>query len=730
MKKLNNIIYTSLFMASLFAFASCGEEEDAGQLPGEKVAVEIPVEILGMQQAGGGTVTRSADDVMETTFGAPETRTDLSAVENQIHSIAVIQFDGVGDANKVVAAQTDLTLTGGKVTFDAFNAANTTGRVYVVANFAPTVTVNTTTLGAFKKMMATYTNYTGVAQTGLPMCGYGDFNPRNTPKAQRIQLTAMVAKLTVTYTATAGAFYASAPVTVKLKNVSNGTGYEVPASYSTVYNPTGVTRTGTVEKDAANANLALGKTYTFYVPENICGANSTASTWKKRSLANVPAGTSPLYFEITGRTTDNKGTATVVSFIGDPDAPTEYNIRRNYAYTLTANINNIKTGTADERITVKPDYFNLNEEGAKKGYANCYIVTGKENGTITDYGFDYTKPGNNATVTGVTNPTNLNTATEARVIWEQGSGKNKVIKSVTLDKVSGKLLFTIGDDTQGNAVIGIFASNAANAPCLWSWHIWRLNGSAPGTVNGSKTSATTGASTTVVMMDRNLGAYNNTAGNVGSIGLLYQWGRKDPFPGPAGFNTTEPSNIYGSWNNNGTTGTWNGAYSKQTVAYSTGGTEAWAIKYPTTFITYNSSTGDWMSTKNDNLWGTPWLAGGKVSGYNFNQGTKSIYDPCPIGYRVPPQDTWDKQTGNGSFSSNGIILGSFHASLWFPAAGYRSTSMGDLGGASSHGRFRTSSPYAVDYTSSGFLSFAESESVDPSFSGSRSSGFSVRCVSE
>ncbi|WP_455590546.1 hypothetical protein, partial [Bacteroides sp.] len=713
MKKLNNILYASLFMASLFAFASCGEEEEAGQLSGQKVTVEIPVEILGMQQAGGGAVTRSADDVMETTFGAPETRTDLSAVENKIHSIAVIQFDGVEDANKVVAAKTGLTLTGGKVTFDAFNAANAAGRVYVVANFAPAVTVNTTTLGAFKKMMATYTNYTGVAGTGLPMCGYGEFNPRNTPKAQRIQLTAMVAKLTVTYTATAGAFYDNSSVTVKLKNVSNGTAYEVPDSYSTVFNPTGVTRTGTVEKDAANANLALGKTYTFYVPENICGANSAASTWKKRSLANVPTGTSPLYFEITGRTKDNKGTATVVSFIGDPAAPTEYNIRRNYAYTLTANINNINTGTgtADERITVKPDYFNLNTEGAKTGYANCYIVTGKENGAITDYGFDATVRGKgDESISGISYSSlpKLSDATEARVIWQTG-GTSSVINSVKLD--GGKVLFTLGSATEGNAVIGIFANSTANAPCLWSWHIWRLNGSAPGTVLGSKTSATTGGSVDVTMMDRNLGAYNNTEGNVGSIGLLYQWGRKDPFPGPVGFNTTEPSNIYGSYNKGGTTGSWNGSYSIQTVTTSASvGTELYATQYPTAYIVQPSSPYDWYygSTRNDNLWGTPWVAGGTGS-YNKNQGTKSIYDPCPIGYRVPPQDTWSKQTGNGTFRNNGIILGSFNSSLWFPAAGYRSTSMGDLGGASSHGRFWTSSPYAVDYTSSGFLSFAESE---------------------
>ena len=55
---------------------------------------------------------------------------------------------------------------------------------------------------------------------------------------------------------------------------------------------------------------------------------------------------------------------------------------------------------------------------------------------------------------------------------------------------------------------------------LWSWHIWYPEAEVAGL--NSKTG--------YEVMNMNLGAMHNTPGDVGSYGLLYQWGRKDPFP--------------------------------------------------------------------------------------------------------------------------------------------------------------------------------------------------------
>ena len=380
-----------------------------------------------------------------------------------------------------------------------------------------------------------------------------------------------------------------------------------------------------------------------------------------------------------------------------------------------------------------PEWTNNNISGGVGGAtANCYIVTSP--GT---YAFDATVRGNgDESVAGINYATlpDLTTATEARVIWEQGSGIGNVISAVSYNKATGEVSYTTGIDTEGNAVIGIFASNAENAPCLWSWHIWRLNGSTPGAVTGSKISATTGGEVDVVMMDRNLGAYNNTKGDNEAIGLLYQWGRKDPFPGPKGYTTTEDrTDIYGTYNVGGTTGTWYQYYAIQTVTTSASvGTEAYAVNYPTAYIVGTSANGDydwyWGSTRNDNLWGTPWKDGGTDS-YNKNQGTKSIYDPCPIGYRVPPQDTWYKQMGNGSFSNNGMILGNFHSSLWFSGAGLRDSGSGGLD-IPRTGFYWSSSPHSYKKMQGGYLYFDYGGAVIPDGYTYRAGGLSVRCVSE
>ena len=77
----------------------------------------------------------------------------------------------------------------------------------------------------------------------------------------------------------------------------------------------------------------------------------------------------------------------------------------------------------------------------------------------------------------------------------------------------------------GNAVVAIYDmedADAEDATILWSYHIWVTDvADQPFGVNSKGNSYT--------VMDRNLGAVSATPGDAGAIGLLYQWGRKDPF---------------------------------------------------------------------------------------------------------------------------------------------------------------------------------------------------------
>jgi hypothetical protein len=102
---------------------------------------------------------------------------------------------------------------------------------------------------------------------------------------------------------------------------------------------------------------------------------------------------------------------------------------------------------------------------------------------------------------------------------------------------------TPASNNGGNAVVQI--KNGSNE-VLWSWHIW-VTGYDPN--SGGTTYSRSNGTKTYVFMDRNLGATaaaTSTATDQASAvsGLLYQWGRKDPFPGASSWsiaNGTDPT---------------------------------------------------------------------------------------------------------------------------------------------------------------------------------------------
>lgn len=107
----------------------------------------------------------------------------------------------------------------------------------------------------------------------------------------------------------------------------------------------------------------------------------------------------------------------------------------------------------------------------------------------------------------------------------EGNGRNGKIK-VEIDRAKGK----------GNAVIAY----KINDKIYWSWHVWVTDQPENSSFQNTQTDLAyknrdiNGEIKDLVFMDRNLGAQNpNFIGNGWnkSEGLLYQYGRKDPFPG-------------------------------------------------------------------------------------------------------------------------------------------------------------------------------------------------------
>jgi uncharacterized protein (TIGR02145 family) len=227
------------------------------------------------------------------------------------------------------------------------------------------------------------------------------------------------------------------------------------------------------------------------------------------------------------------------------------------------------------------------------------------------------------------------------------------------------------------------------------------------------------------MMDRNLGATSATPGDVGALGLLYQWGRKDPFLGSLSISYYRRYDM---------------ELAKSTITWpsyvnsnSSNGTIAYATAHPTTFITRNNSNEDWYYTDSSSTDDTRWTTSDK---------NKSIYDPCPAGWRVPDggdYGDWSKALGSSSYFTNYSLYDRTNegmnftnkfgsaSTIWYPAAGYRLYRDGTLGGVSYDGLYWSASPYGDDAYS---LDFDYDGYVDPSHTSYRANAGSVRCIKE
>ncbi|MBR4299296.1 MAG: hypothetical protein IKT59_06245 [Bacteroidales bacterium] len=331
---------------------------------------------------------------------------------------------------------------------------------------------------------------------------------------------------------------------------------------------------------------------------------------------------------------------------------------------------------------------------SKNFTANCYIVS--EAGS---YKFTPTKGNSGESVGSISS---------AEVLWEsfgtdETPNVGDLVKNVKY--VDGVISFeTPSTFKEGNAVI---AAKEASGNILWSWHIW-LTDQPEGQVYYNNAGT---------MMDRNLGATSATPGDVGALGLLYQWGRKDPFLGSSSIS----SDIVAK-----STITWPSAVSSN----ANNGTITYATANPATFITYNNSNQDWYYTGSSSTDNTRW---------SESSNAKSIYDPCPVGYRVPNggnNGVWRKANEylnfNGFDESNkGMnFSGKFGptSTIWYPASGLRDgidVSPIHVGKQGTYWSVASDNLYLGQY-----MEFYNSEHVFLTGNTSRAYALSVRCIQE
>ena len=319
-------------------------------------------------------------------------------------------------------------------------------------------------------------------------------------------------------------------------------------------------------------------------------------------------------------------------------------------YRLTVNLEGTASPTPPAATNLSP----TNQT------ANCYVVASDTPGIYkiknckgTDFNY-------------------LNsTATSAEVLWESlANGINTPSVGDIIDVSDPAITNGIGiyDDgyvyfkttgARGNALIAV-KDDSDNI--LWSWHIWCTGASFDPTTDYYDAD-------TYFMMKVNLGGFSydymtgdsNGVGSTETAGLLYQFGRKDPFRGVKNlYADVDPVQIYTT-----NSGNWN--YVECTAGT---GTVAYAHAHPMTYIQPNRIGGwgnmDWVYTEGEELQAR-------------DRWSSSNDDPCPYGWHVmgsySDMISWEKSDyilNTDKYAGVNFFHADFNGNIdaYFPYAGY------------------------------------------------------------
>lgn len=437
--------------------------------------------------------------------------------------------------------------------------------------------------------------------------------------------------------------------------------------------------------------------------------------------------------------------------LGSASAPYDLSLHSVQGATIARSTANSYVISAPGHYRIPLVYGNAIENGSTN--ANSYTSHATAGNSNVLYNFkdhnyqDITDPWIEKTHSGANNGVD-----GAEVVWADAAD---LVHSPSIVHDSGNAFLDFevkaSDIQSGNAVVAVKKGGTT----VWSWHLWfapkdaldkipvtnhqgkvynftkEALGWKPTQWSGSTYSSARTVKVKVEQTVANNGAKAYTVINItqnpGGVKkgttTLYQFGRKDAFPGVAKADLASNSHFTEDAGDN--------------MSIMNG------IQHPDLYYIWGSN---W---ENNYSYNNLWSADNTARGFNDNSVVKTVYDPCPVGFKMPASnaftgftttgqnsstqsefnidDTSNSQTFQNNLGHNFWTNSSKTATIYFPASGCRDNSDGSLRAIGSFGSYWSAYCNVSNYGC--FLIFY-SGLVNPLYVGNRANALAVRPVSE
>ncbi len=464
---------------------------------------------------------------------------------------------------------------------------------------------------------------------------------------------------------------------------------------------------------------------------------------------SAEAGTATLTKDVKDLLKERNDRLKNATAVGSASAPYDLSLHNYQGATTARNTANSYLISAPGHYRIPLVYGNAIKNGATN--SNAYETTAT--GT---YVLQHFKDHNNQNITDpwIEKSNAANAGIDgAKIVW--ADEKDLVTSPSIAHDASGDayLDFEVkqADIKSGNAVVAVTKGGTV----VWSWHLWFAPKDALDKIevtnhqgvkynftkealgwkliqwSGSTYSSARTVKVKVEQTVANNGtkqeAVINITQNPGSVKkgatTLYQFGRKDAFPG-----VDETQLPQGSINKN----------AGDNMSITNG------IQHPDFYYTGGSN---WNSNYGYyNLWSADNTVTGDWNVGNDNLVVKTVYDPSPVGFKMPANNAFtgftangqndgtmnvdgtdDRQTFSNNFGHNFWTSSSKKATINFPASGFRFSNGGALNDVGNSGYYWLAVPNGLN---NGCDLLFHSFNVRPLSNDARAFGFSVRPVSE